>query len=222
MLTIALAFLIPEKLEFLNFFKKDSELPTERTTSILIWGYVLHKMPWAVLLMIGAGTAIYKAAMANDFTNFIYDTLNENIKGLSPLMIVFIYCCLTVMVTNFTAPLFPLNIIFNVLFKLSKELEIHPYYFLFPVLPVTLFGFLLPSASPSNAIAMCYGRIKVYDMFISGTLPTIVMVLLYSFGFTSWGSIFYPDSYYYPDWLYNRTPIAEGVRGFLLLNEFIE
>lgn len=49
----------------------------------------------------------------------------------------------------------------------SLQLEVNPLYFMFPATIATSFAFMLPVATPPNAVVFSYGYIKVIDMVSS-------------------------------------------------------
>ena len=46
----------------------------------------------------------------------------------------------------------------------AEGLGMNPLYLMFPACFATSFSFMLPVATPPNAIAFSYGRLKVWDM----------------------------------------------------------
>lgn len=46
----------------------------------------------------------------------------------------------------------------------AKTLEVHPLYLMLPPIVAASFAFMLPVATPPNAIAFSYGRITVWDL----------------------------------------------------------
>ena len=59
----------------------------------------------------------------------------------------------------------------SVYFLQAEKLDLNPLYFMFPGVLATSYAFMLPVATPPNAIAFSYGRITVLDMVCSDSLP---------------------------------------------------
>lgn len=50
----------------------------------------------------------------------------------------------------------------------AMTLGVNPLYFMFPTAIATSFAFMLPVATPPNAVVFSYGFVKVFDMVRNG------------------------------------------------------
>lgn len=67
----------------------------------------------------------------------------------------------------------------HLIFNQALTLEVNPLYFMFPTAIATSFAFMLPVATPPNAVVFSYGFVKVLDM-VRNRFKTITGIFLCS------------------------------------------
>ncbi|KAL1467332.1 hypothetical protein MTO96_026214 [Rhipicephalus appendiculatus] len=80
------------------------------------------------------------------------------------------------MLTEFTSNTAISAIMLPIVFEMAVALEVHPLYFAIPVTIACSFSFMLPAATPPNAIIFEMGYFKVSDMASPGFLMNMVCV----------------------------------------------
>lgn len=110
----------------------------------------------------------------------------RELKG-TPLWIVFpCACLLAVGMTEMTSNVATILMISPVLGEVALEFGLNPYVLLFPATIMGSFAFMLPVATPPNAIVFSSGWITIPAMFRAGAvldlialaiIPAIVYVL---------------------------------------------
>jgi len=160
--TATLLFLIPSK-----------DRPSEM---ILKWDKV-RELPWGILLLFGGGFAI-----AGGFTS---SGLSEIIGGLfekmsidSPIVIVAIVCLVLTFLTEITSNTATTNLVLPILAKASVVLGIDPRFLMIPATISASCAFMMPIASPTQAIVFGSGHVKIKQMIRAGILFNLLGIIV--------------------------------------------
>lgn len=114
------------------------------------------------------------------------------------------------------------DIILYLIKKNCRSLEIDPLNFMLPVTISASFAFLLPVATPPNAIVFSSGYLKVFDMvnfifellvqvstlflqFVSGLCVTLGCVVLSMLNMLLWAGFVF-NLHLFPQWAANPSP----------------
>merc|ERR1711953_1785 len=81
-------------------------------------------------------------------------------------------------ITGFTSNTSTASVFIPIIASLCVELNLNPLYLCIPVTFACSFAFILPIATPPNAIAFSYGYLETVDMIKVGTLLNILCVLV--------------------------------------------
>ncbi|KAK7830051.1 hypothetical protein U0070_003506 [Myodes glareolus] len=86
----------------------------------------------------------------------------------------------------------------------AQAICLHPLYVMLPCTLASSLAFMLPVATPPNAIAFSFGGLKVSDMARAGFLLNIIGVLTITLSINSWSfSIFNLDKF--PSWAHSNS-----------------
>ncbi|XP_037090972.1 solute carrier family 13 member 4-like [Pollicipes pollicipes] len=122
-------------------------------------------------------------------------------------LIVFLVCAFTTLVTEISSNTAIASILLPVMAQLSNSLKINPLYLMLPTTLCCSFAFMLPVATPPNAIVYGVGNLRSQDMLKAGAFMNcicigVVMLLIHTLGV----AVF--DVHTYPAWA-NTTIIAD-------------
>jgi sodium-dependent dicarboxylate transporter 2/3/5 len=92
-----------------------------------------------------------------------------------------------------------------ILAQLSVVLMIHPFYLMLTATISASFAFMLPVATPPNAMAFSYGYLKVYDMVLTGIPMNIICVLLVNVAINTWAVPLF-NLHSFPNWTSSGSP----------------
>lgn len=166
-----LLFLIPAKSTSNNF--------------ILEWKN-LRDLPWGILILLGGGLSLAVAVQANGVTEFI-GAQATGLAFMPPLLILLIIITAVVFLTELTSNTATTATLVPVLAAISPALDIHPYVLVIPAAIAASCAFMLPIATPPNAIVFGSGHIAMTEMRKSGfwlnlLCIIVITILIYSFG----------------------------------------
>jgi sodium-dependent dicarboxylate transporter 2/3/5 len=152
----------------------DSE---DRQDRFLMNWRTANRLPWGILLLFGGGFAI-----AGGFKESGLDViLGQSIKPLlniHPIFIVAIICLLLTYLTELTSNTATTAALLPVMIGISKALNLNPLLLMVPATLSASFAFMLPVATPPNAIVFSSGYVPMSKMIKAGMILNIVGVIL--------------------------------------------
>ncbi|OQV21719.1 Solute carrier family 13 member 2 [Hypsibius exemplaris] len=145
--------------------------------TILTWKSMKRKFPWDVFLLLGGAIALADGTQASGLTEWLKDQMHH-FSVLPPWAIVIVISLLIATVTEFASNGAIATIFLPVLAKLAEVSDVNPLYFMIPATIACSFAFMLPVATPPNAIAFGCGYVKVWDMIKAGAMLNIIAIFL--------------------------------------------
>ncbi|XP_063813466.1 solute carrier family 13 member 2-like [Pseudophryne corroboree] len=165
---------------------------------LLDWKTVNQKMPWNIVFLLGGGFALAKGSEDSGLSIWIGEKLTP-LESIPPAAIVLVLCLLVATFTECTSNVATTTIFLPILASMAKAIQRNPLYIMLPCTLSASFAFMLPVATPPNAIAFSYGQLKVVDMAKAGFMLNILGVLVITLAINSWGFYMY-DLGTFPSW----------------------
>ncbi|MEQ9409631.1 MAG: SLC13 family permease [Fuerstiella sp.] len=157
-----------------------------RSVPLMNWE-TATRLPWDIMLLFGGGFAL-AGAFADDVTglaSWIGAALEEPLRDQPGWVVIAVTCLLMTFLTEFTSNIATVSTILPSLLILCGPLDMDPRLLMVPATLATSCAFMLPIATPPNAIVFGSGRIQVRDMVRYGVLLNLAGVPLLTFG-TYW------------------------------------
>ncbi|XP_003416995.1 solute carrier family 13 member 2-like isoform X1 [Loxodonta africana] len=190
-------FIVPSKIPGLT---QDPENPgkLKAPPALLNWKTVNEKTPWNVVFLLGGGFALAKGSERSGLSTWLGNQLTP-LENVPPPAIAFILCLLVATFTECTSNVATTTIFLPILASMARAICLHPLYVMVPCTLASSLAFMLPVATPPNAIAFSFGGLKVSDMARTGFVLNIIGVLVIMLAINSWG---YPifNLYTFPSW----------------------
>ncbi len=150
-------------------------------------------LPWGVLLLFGGGLSLADAMTTHGVDLYVGAQLKA--LGSLPLWAMTLLVALVVAATSelasntaLTAAMLP------VMLGVERELQLSPGTLLIPATLAASCGFMLPVATPPNAIAFATGRVPMRAMLRAGLALDVIGVLVISGVFLMLGHLVMPDA----------------------------
>ncbi len=138
----------------------------ERGEMLLNWKD-MKNIPWEVLFLFGGGFALAKGFEVSKLTVWIGQQLSF-ITHLHPLLLILVVVITLEIVTEFTSNTATTTIMLPILAGIAQTGHINPMYLLVPATLGASSAFMLPVATPPNAIVMGSGVLEIKDMAKAG------------------------------------------------------
>ena len=152
---------------------KGRDLNGKREFFVLDWKTVQEKIPWGILLLFGGGFAL-----AGGFGATGVDTwIGGKLMGIAgwPLWCVVLSTCLAItFLTELTSNTATTTMILPILGVSAVAANIHPLFFMVPATLAASFAFMLPVATPPNAIVFGSGWVTIPQMSRAGLVLNFV------------------------------------------------
>ncbi|XP_036443539.1 solute carrier family 13 member 2 [Colossoma macropomum] len=166
--------------------------------ALLNWKVVHERMPWNIVLLLGGGFALASGSEVSGLSLWLGESLAP-LKSIPPFAISLLLCLLVGTFTECSSNTATTTLFLPILASMATAIELHPLYVMLPCTICASMAFMLPVATPPNAIAFSYGTLKVVDMAKAGCALNIIGILCINLGINTWGTaMFRLDTF--PSW----------------------
>jgi len=140
------------------------------------WKSVL-KIPWGILILFGGGICLSKAFIISGLADVLVTQLT-GLNILDILVIVLLVAILVSFLTELTSNTAIASVMMPILAISSVSLMINPVILMLTAALVASLAFMLPVATPPNAVAFGTGYLTIRDLMKTGFALNLVGVLL--------------------------------------------
>ncbi len=145
-------------------------------------GFILEwedtqKLPWGILMLFGGGLALAKGLSHVGLIEVIANTISEN-KNWSVLLIASLLIVVMLFMTELMSNVALVSIFVPVVAGIALGLNIPMLHILIPVTIASSCAFMLPMATPPNAIVFASGYVKVSEMARVGIILNIISIII--------------------------------------------
>uniref|UniRef100_A0A8C6D1G0 Solute carrier family 13 member 2 n=1 Tax=Moschus moschiferus TaxID=68415 RepID=A0A8C6D1G0_MOSMO len=207
-LIAVIMFIVPSKIPGLTQ-KPGNPGKLKAPPALLTWDIVKKKMPWNIVILLGGGFALAKGSEESGLSKWLGDKLTP-LESVPPAAIAFIICLLIAIFTECASNVATTTLFLPILASMSQAICIHPLYVMLPCTLASSLAFMLPVATPPNAIAFSFGGLRVTDMARAGFMLNVIGVLVITLAINSW-SIPMFDLHSFPSWAQSNTTGLCGV-----------
>ncbi|MCO6501087.1 MAG: SLC13/DASS family transporter [Vicingus serpentipes] len=149
----------------------------DRPKEMLLKWEKARELPWGILLLFGGGFAIAGGFNSSGLSNII-GNLFAQLEVNHPLLIVIIVCFVLTFLTEITSNTATTNLVLPILAKASAVLGLDPRILMIPATLSASCAFMMPIASPTQAIVFGSGHVKIKQMIKAGILFNILGVII--------------------------------------------
>ena len=175
-------------------------IPSKSTTGPLMDWKTTANLPWNIVLLFGGGFALAGAFKESGLSMWFGDQLS-GIGALHPFIIILLICLSVTVLTELTSNTATIEMLLPVLAGLAVSIEVNPLILMLPATLSASMAFMLPVATPPNAIVFGSNKLKVMDMARAGLLLNIIGAILISLVTYYWGTwVFDFDVNVLPPW----------------------
>lgn len=135
-----------------------------------------QKLAWGILILFGGGLALAQGMSVTGIVDLVASVIAESDISilLTATLLVFLMLFMTELMSNVAL----IAVLAPVVAGIAIGLGLPIVYLLIPVTMASSCAFMLPMATPPNAIVFASGYIKVHEMARAGILLNIIAVLI--------------------------------------------
>ncbi len=157
-----LLFFIPEKIDKKSF--------------LLDWEWAI-KIPWGILLLFGGGIALASGFKSTGLAAWVGHQLNA-FSGMPLIFLIMLTCIMLTFLTEITSNTATSTIFMPILAATTLAIGLHPFLLMIPATISASCAFMLPVATPPNAIVFGSGYLTIPQMAKNGLLMNLIGVLI--------------------------------------------
>jgi len=145
--------------------------------NIVSWKEINEGTDWGTLYLFGGGIALSHVLKVTGTSKFIASLLTRNIGGLPSLLVVLLVTLFMIFMTELMSNTATAAIFIPILITAAVEMNLPPYELALPAGIAASCAFMLPVATPPNAIVYGTGFIKQRDMLKVGFILNLIFAL---------------------------------------------
>lgn len=159
-----------------------------------------NKLPWNIVLLFGGGFALAGAFKESGLSIWFGEQLSFA-KDFPPLLVIATICFMLTFLTELTSNTATTEMFLPILAGLAITIEVNPLLFMVPATLSASMAFMLPVATPPNAIVFGTNRIKIRDMAKTGIYLNLIGIMVITIVVYYWGQIVFDiDMNQFPKW----------------------
>jgi len=174
-----------------------------RSENLMDWRSA-SKIPWEVLLLLGGGFCIAKGFQVSGLDKEIGAALSPLLEGTSEWVIILAVALFLSFLTELTSNTATTAVLLPVLAATAASAELNPLMVMMPATIAASAAFMMPAATPPNAVVFSSRRITVPQMFRTGFLLNVWTVTLIVIVFQLWVRPLWGIESALPDWAAGR------------------
>jgi sodium-dependent dicarboxylate transporter 2/3/5 len=154
-------------------------LPSSKGNQKLIQWKDAVQLPWGILILFGGGIALAVAFQQSGLALWIADGLSS-MDGIALAVVIITLVAMVNFLTEITSNLATTSVILPVLASLAIALNVHPFMLMVAATMAASCAFMLPVATPPNAIVFGSEHVELKDMMKVGLWMNLISILLIS------------------------------------------
>ncbi len=144
--------------------------------SLITWSEAV-KLPWGILFLFGGGLALAEGFKVSGLAQWFGSQLSL-LDGVAIIVLLLVVIAGINFLTEITSNLATTAMMLPTLATLALAINVHPYLLMVGATVAASCAFMLPVATPPNAVVFGSGYLKIKDMVRVGLLLNLISILL--------------------------------------------
>ncbi len=141
---------------------------------------VFAELPWSIVLLFGGGFALAHGFSESGLSTYLAEQL-QGLKSVALPILILIVSTGMNLLTELTSNTATTQLVMPILLSTAKVMEVSPLWLMIPAVLSASCAFMLPVATPPNAIIFGSGKIKVIEMVKVGLILNLIAIIIISF-----------------------------------------
>jgi len=152
-------------------------IPTKNKERQLINWEEAVKLPWGILLLFGGGMALAAGFKESGLALWIGSQMTL-LDGISLFLLVIILITVVNFLTEITSNLATTAMLLPILYPMAITIDVHPFILMVSATVAATCAFMLPVATPPNAVVFGSGYLRIPDMVRVGIWMNLLSIIL--------------------------------------------
>ncbi|MGV8814840.1 MAG: SLC13 family permease [Gelidibacter sp.] len=135
------------------------------------------KLPWGIILLFGGGMAIASGFETSGLAVWLGNQMTT-FSGLSTFLLILMLITAVNFLTEITSNLATTAMLLPVLAPMAMTVDIHPFILMVAAAVAASCAFMLPVATPPNAVVFGSGYLRIPDMVSKGFMMNIISIIV--------------------------------------------
>ncbi len=136
-------------------------------------------IPWDIIILFGGGFALAQGFQDTGLTGWLAQRLTV-LHGVDLVMVIVVVVLLVIFLTEITSNTATASLLLPVMGALATAIDVHPYGVMVAAVVAASFAFMLPVATPPNAIVFSSRYVSIIQMAKAGVWLNLIGVVLIS------------------------------------------
>ena len=152
-------------------------LPSQKKKSNLLEWSETKKLPWGLLLLFGGGLALASSISSSGLGQWLGTSFSLLVE-LRPWVIILIITTFIIFLTELTSNTATTATFLPIAASLAAVISVAPMSIAIPIVMSSSLAFMLPVATPPNAIVYGSGKITIGNMIKAGFILNLIGILI--------------------------------------------
>ncbi|HLU94529.1 MAG TPA: SLC13 family permease, partial [Membranihabitans sp.] len=160
-------------------------IPSREKSGLMDWKTAV-KLPWDIVLLFGGGFALALAVKDSGLGLWMGELITDN-SDWSPLELMAALTAGMSFLTEFTSNTATTEMVLPIIAGISESSGIPPLLLMVPVTVAASMAFMLPIATPPNAIIFGSSSLRIVDMVKAGVIIDFIAIVMIIAAMYLWG-----------------------------------
>ena len=162
-------------------------LPSRSRRGFVLEAPAIGKLPWEIVILFGGGFALAEAFQVSGASQYLGERL-AGLSGAPPLVVLFAVCTLVCFLSELASNTALAQVTLPILASMASVTGMHPLFLMVPATLAASCGFMLPVATPPNAIVFGTRRVRTGEMVGAGFVIDWIGIVVVTLAMYAWGS----------------------------------
>ncbi|MEM7104020.1 MAG: DASS family sodium-coupled anion symporter [Bacteroidota bacterium] len=149
---------------------------SQRGAKLIDWESAV-KLPWGIIILFGGGLALAEGFKASGLAEWIGSQMTL-LQGVSLIVLLLVLVAAVNFLTEITSNLATTSMILPILAPMALTIDVHPFTLMVGATVAASCAFMLPVATPPNAVVFGSGYLRIPDMVRKGIWMNLISILL--------------------------------------------
>mgnify|MGYP005852067155 CR=1 FL=1 len=148
----------------------------DKKVKLLDWDDAI-KLPWGIILLFGGGMALANGFESSGLAQWLGNQMTS-LAGLTTIILILLLIAAVNFLTEITSNLATTAMLLPVLAPMALTVDIHPFILMVGAAVAASCAFMLPVATPPNAVVFGSGYLRIPDMVTKGFVMNIISIII--------------------------------------------